>query len=203
LKRLTIMLQPAAQKHYGGAMNTTPVLRAASLAALLCLAGCGSDLSRTFGFTRDAPDEFTVTTRAPLSMPPTYDLRPPRPGAVRPQELSELQQAQATLAPQAALSGPSNGSASAGQSALLSASGPAAPVDIRNRVDSDAQLDAPSRSFADRLMFWKSAPPPGTEVDPARESARLRQNAALGQPENTGDTPIIQAPKKGFLQSLF
>ena len=112
--------------------------------ALLCLAGCGSDLSRTFGFTRDAPDEFTVTTRAPLSMPPTYDLRPPRPGAVRPQELSELQQAQATLAPQSALSGPVNGAASAGQSALLEASGQPAPRDIRNKVDSEAQLDAPA-----------------------------------------------------------
>jgi hypothetical protein len=77
------------------------------------------------------------------------------------------------------------------------------PRDIRNRVDSEAQLDAPSRSFADRLMFWKSPPPAGTAVDPVRESARLRQNAALGQSETSGDTPIIQQPKKGFLQSLF
>jgi hypothetical protein len=185
-------------------MITSSVLRAAACASLVCLAGCGTDLSRTFGFTRDAPDEFTVTTRAPLSMPPNYDLRPPRPGAVRPQELSELQQAQATLAPEAALNGPANGAPSPGQSALLAATGtPTPPRDIRNRVDSEAQLDAPSRSFADRLMFWKSPPPAGTAVDPVRESARLRQNAALGQSETSGDTPIIQQPKKGFLQSLF
>jgi hypothetical protein len=184
-------------------MMTLSVLRAAACASLVCLAGCGSDLSRTFGFTRDAPDEFTVTTRAPLSMPPSYDLRPPRPGAVRPQELSELQQAQATLSPESALNGPATGAPSAGQSALLSASGQAAPRDIRNKVDSEAQLDSPSRSFADRLMFWKSPPPAGTVVDPVRESARLRQNAALGQAETAGDTPIIQQPKKGFLQSLF
>jgi hypothetical protein len=184
-------------------MITSSVLRAAACASLICLAGCGTDLSRTFGFTRDAPDEFTVTTRAPLSMPPSYDLRPPRPGAVRPQELSELQQAQATLSPESALNGPASGPPSPGQSALLAASGQAAPRDIRNKVDSEAQLDAPSRSFADRLMFWKSPPPAGTVVDPARESARLRQNAALGESETVGDTPIIQQPKKGFLQSLF
>jgi hypothetical protein len=184
-------------------MMNLSVLRAASCASLLCLAGCGTDLSRTFGFTRDAPDEFTVTTRAPLSMPPSYDLRPPRPGAVRPQELSELQQAQATLSPESALNGPAAGAPSPGQSALLAASGQAAPRDIRSKVDSEAQLDAPSRSFADRLMFWKPAPPAGTVVDPARESARLRQNAALGQSETAGDTPIIQPPKKGLLQSLF
>ena len=173
------------------------------LAGLVGLAGCGSDLSRTFGFTRDSPDEFTVTTRAPLSMPPSYDLRPPRPGAVRPQELSELQQAQATLAPEAALSGPVNGAPSAGQSALLEASGQPAPRDIRNKVDSEAQLDAPNRSFTDRLMFWKATPPAGTAVDPVRESARLRENAALGQSQTSGDTPIIQPPKTSLLGRLF
>ena len=61
---------------------------------LILLAGCNGDkIARTFGLTRDAPDEFTVTTRAPLSMPPDYNLRPPRPGAPRPQEQSERQQA--------------------------------------------------------------------------------------------------------------
>ena len=66
-----------------------------------------------------------------------------------------------------------------------------------------AQLDAPSRSFADRLMFWKPIPPAGTSVDPAAESQRLRQNAALGAAESTGDTPIIQRRRQGILDSLF
>jgi hypothetical protein len=184
-------------------MSTHPIMRAATLASLVCLAGCGDDLSRTFGFSRDAPDEFTVTTRAPLSMPPTYELRPPRPGAVRPQELSELQQAQATLAPESALNAPASGAPSPGQSALLAATGQEAPKDIRNKVDAEAQLDAPGRSFTDRLMFWKTPPPAGTAVDPVRESARLRQNAALGQAESTGDTPIIQQPKTSLFDRLF
>ena len=184
-------------------MSTHPVLRLAVAAALVGLAGCGDNLSRTFGFARDAPDEFTVTTRAPLSMPPTYDLRPPRPGAVRPQELTELQQAQATLAPETALAPSQPGAASPGQSTLIAASGGPAPRGIRNRVDSEAQLDSPGRSFTDRLMFWKDSPPPGTLVDPARESARLRQNAALGQSAAAGDTPIIQKPKTGFFDGIF
>ena len=67
--------------------------------AALGLSACGGDenLSRTFGLVRDAPDEFRVTTRAPLSMPPEFTLRPPRPGAARPQELSERQQAEQAL----------------------------------------------------------------------------------------------------------
>ncbi|WP_158742155.1 DUF3035 domain-containing protein [Acidisphaera sp. L21] len=171
--------------------------------ASIGLSGCGGDdLSRTIGLTRDAPDEFTVTTRAPLSMPPDFSLRPPRPGASRPQELSERQQAEAALSPTTALSGAPAGT-SPGQQALLSAAGPAAPRDIRNEVDSESQLDAPSQSFADRLMFWKPAPPPGTPVDPQAESQRLRQNAALGAAQSTGDTPIIQRRQQGILDSIF
>ena len=167
------------------------------------LAGCGGDdLSRTIGLTRDAPDEFTVTTRAPLSMPPDFALRPPRPGASRPQELTERQQAEATLSPTTALAGAPAGT-SPGQQAMVRAAGPAAPRDIRNQVDAEAQLDQPSRSFADRLMFWRAAPAPGTPVDPQRESQRLRQNAALGAAPQTGDTPIIQRRRQGILDSIF
>ena len=80
---------------------------AAASAVLLAAAGCGSDTARTFGFTRDAPDEFQVTTRAPLSMPPALgELPAPRPGADRPQELSQRQAAEAALVPGAALGQP-------------------------------------------------------------------------------------------------
>ena len=88
---------------------------AAASAVLLAAAGCGSDTARTFGFTRDAPDEFQVTTRAPLSMPPALgDLPVPRPGADRPQELSQRQAAEAALVPGAALGQPGSRGAGAG-----------------------------------------------------------------------------------------
>ena len=80
------------------------ILRCAAAGGVLLLGGCGgSDLSRTFGLTRDAPDEFTVTTRAPLSMPPDFALRPPQPGVARPQEPSGTQAAETTVAGAAAL----------------------------------------------------------------------------------------------------
>ncbi len=182
-------------------MTLRPVALLA-LAVLPFVAGCGDDLSRSIGLTREAPDEFTVTTRAPLSMPPDLALHPPRPGTSRPQELSERQQAEAALSPATALSAPVSGS-SAGQRALVSAAGPVPPRDIRNQVDAEAQLDKPNQSFTDELMFWKSAPPPGTPVDAQRESQRLRQNAALGSTASAGDTPIIQQHREsGILDTI-
>src|SRR3978361_2459132 len=100
---------------------STPPLRGYSLlgSSLMLLSGCSDGLSRTFGLTRDAPDEYTVTTRAPLSMPPDYNLRPPRPGAPRPQEQSERQQAEEALVPQLALSAPHSGNVTPRQAALI------------------------------------------------------------------------------------
>src|SRR6202012_1402778 len=91
---------------------------------LILLGGCNGDkIARTFGLTRDAPDEFTVTTRAPLSIPPDYTLRPPRPGAPRPQEQSERQQAEEALVPQTALNPPASGQIP-GQQSLMQEAGP-------------------------------------------------------------------------------
>jgi hypothetical protein len=184
------------------------LLRFAVLAAPLALAACSGDqgLARTFGLSRDAPDEFRVTTQAPLSMPPDFALRPPDPGAPRPQEQSDTRQAEEALVPNVAL-GQGQGSMSAGQEALIAAAGPPAPRNIGARVDSEtARLDN-NNGFVDQLMFWRQPAQPGIVVDPEREAQRLRQNAALGQSPQLGDTPIVQPKGEGgplaWLGNLF
>ena len=46
---------------------------------------------------RVGPDEFAVESRAPLTIPPDFDLRPPSPGAPRPQEKASNQQAKQAI----------------------------------------------------------------------------------------------------------
>ncbi len=163
------------------------------LCTLLGLAGCGStDVARNFGFVRDAPDEFQVTTRAPLAMPPAYMLAPPQPGASRPQEVA-VRAGASTLVPQAALQAPAG--ASAGQQALLAAAGPPAPANIRNTVNALAVADSPEPGMTDKLMFWLLPKEPGVIVDPVAEAKRLRENAALGQGNQDSETTIIK-PKR-------
>ena len=172
------------------------------LAGSLVLTGCSDGLTRTFGLTRDVPDEYTVTTRAPLSMPPDYNLRPPRPGATRPQEVSERQQAEETLVPQLALGGPKGGT-STGQEALMQEAGPSAPSDIRRKVDQDARLQDADEGFIDKVLYWRKPDTQHAQVDAQKESQRLRQNAALGEGPNIGETPIIQQNKSGWFTQLF
>lgn len=181
---------------------TAPLLLATAAAALSGCSGSGQSLGRTFGFVRDAPDEFTVTTRAPLAMPPAFSLPPPRPGAARPQEQSQASKAEEALVPQMALGGPP-ASNSPGQQALVQQAGPPPATDIRAEVDEQALKDRPSESFWQKLRFWQAPQQPGIVVDPTKEAQRLRENSALGQSPETGNTPIVQPKQRGWLQGIF
>jgi Protein of unknown function (DUF3035) len=63
----------------------------------LMLSSC-TEFKRAVGIDPVSPDEFAVESRAPLTIPPDFDLRPPQPGAARPQEKTAAQKAQADLA---------------------------------------------------------------------------------------------------------
>lgn len=65
----------------------------ANLIAVSFLSSC-SDFKQMVGLDQPMPDEFAVESRAPLTIPPEFNLRPPEPGAPRPQEKSSQQQAE-------------------------------------------------------------------------------------------------------------
>ncbi|HZD26573.1 MAG TPA: DUF3035 domain-containing protein, partial [Alphaproteobacteria bacterium] len=64
--------------------KTLALVAATTLAAGL---GACSTLKEQVGLTKRPPDEFTVVTKAPLVIPPDFTLRPPAPGAKRPQDI--------------------------------------------------------------------------------------------------------------------
>ncbi|MFD1610754.1 DUF3035 domain-containing protein [Sphingomonas tabacisoli] len=95
--------------------------------AALTLAGCGGG-----GLNRARPDEFAVARRAPLVVPPDFALKPPSPGAPRPQEADS-----STQALQAMFGGPA--ARSAPETATLGNAGAArAEPGIRSEVGSPA-----------------------------------------------------------------
>jgi hypothetical protein len=76
--------------------------RGAARRALACLVGAAllsgcTELKRSIGMEQSMPDEFAVESRAPLLIPPDFDLRPPTPGAPRPQEKTAEQQARQVM----------------------------------------------------------------------------------------------------------
>ncbi len=171
------------------------------------LGGCG-DARKALGFDKSSPDEFKIVSRAPLSLPPDYALRPPQPGAVRPQEQAIPQRAQAAVTGVAGTPARANDapvSGSVGENALLAKVGAArANPDIRDIIDREStSLVEADITFLDRVMFWRKPEDTSPLVDPERETQRLRENAALGRPVNEGDTPTVRRRKKAPLEALF
>lgn len=197
-------------------MHRKSVLLVALAFALPVLAGGCSSVKEQLGLTKQSPDEFRVVSRAPLSMPPDYNLRPPTPGAPRPQEGTTRDQAAAAVFGYPGVGmqpdqippigeGEAEAAQSSGESALLQSAG-AGGVDpnIRNLVDSEtAEDEADSKTLADTLVFWRDPEPYGDVVDPSAEQKRLQENAALGKPVTEGDTPVIVRKQRGMLEGIF
>ena len=188
-----------------------------ALAVIAMAAGTGgcTEAQKAFGLAKNPPDEFQVVARAPLSLPPNYNLRPPEPGAPRPQEGTPRDQARnAVFGPSGtqiatgnALGDPGGVSpdATPGEQALLQNAG-AIGVDpkIRQEVNQEtSQQIEQSSAFIDRLIFWRKTPEPGTVIDPALEQQRLQSNAALGKPVTEGETPIIIQRRKALREGIF
>ena len=72
------------------------LLAVASILGLVLLPGC-SDFRVALGMDRVGPDEFAVESRAPLTIPPDFDLRPPQPGAARPQDVTSAERARKAI----------------------------------------------------------------------------------------------------------
>lgn len=174
--------------------------------AVFAMTGC-TDARRAIGLEKSAPDEFQVVSRAPLTLPPDYSLRPPQPGAPRPQERSVQDTARSAVTGYLS-SGPgarSPRASSAGESALLTRAGSAqANPDIRELVGREAgELAEADRTFVDRLVFWRKPQDLSPVVDAPKEAQRIRENQALGRPVSDGDTPTITRRKLGPLEGIF
>jgi hypothetical protein len=157
----------------------------AGLAALGAgLSGC-QNTAAALGMTKVVPDEFRVVTKAPLTVPPDYSLRPPAPGEPRPQELQPESAARTALLGQRAAQDRSQGE----KLLAAKAGGDKADPLVRYVVDDEfGEIAHKDPSFADRVLFWKkdktdqqaaqTAKAAGAEtpapIDPAIESNRLK-----------------------------
>ena len=102
------------------------LLTGAAILPAILLAGCGGWKGGILA-GRNAPDEFMVARRAPLTIPPDFALVPPKPGAPRPQEADS-----STQALNAMFGGPAP--RSAGEQALIGQAGTTPNPGIRSDV---------------------------------------------------------------------
>lgn len=82
----------SAWNRIGAASGRLSLLTVLFFALVMLLPGC-TGLRRAVGLEQVGPDEFAVESRAPLTIPPDFDLRPPTPGAARPQDVTAAEKA--------------------------------------------------------------------------------------------------------------
>ena len=181
-----------------------PYLILSLTVAAASLSAC-SGLREDLGLGRNPPDEFAVVDHAPLSMPPDFSLRPPAPGAPRPQESDS-----ASRASDAVFGGnpnePANGyaaDASAMEKALLqAANADQTEPGIRDKVDREtAGRTSANPHLMQSLLGWvrNDKVSTGTTVDAAAEAARIKEAKEKGEPVSDGATPVIEREKSGWL----
>ena len=164
-------------------------------AVLMAIAALGVSACATGSNT---PDEFRVIRKAPLTVPPDYNLRPPAPGQSRPQELAPDQTARA------AVFGTDIGrTASDGEKLLIrQAGGEAVETNIRQEVDFDsAQVLRKPRSFTDSILnFGKSNGEP--VLDAAAEAERIKAAKAADNDVTGGGDVLIRRKNSNKLPGL-
>lgn len=157
----------------------------ASAALLLCAgfaAGCGS-LREAAGLAKKSPDEFAVSTKAPLIIPPDFNLRPPSPGAPPANTLDPASNAQVALfnnADPQTVANNMTGNYTGGEKMLLANAGVQnADPGVRNKLNFDRRsLQQADRSFTDRVLGTGATTDTGR---PVNADAEVNRNSASGR----------------------
>lgn len=171
--------------------------------APIFLIGCES-ISKVMG-GKSSPDEFSVYSRAPLSIPPEFEIRPPSPGAARPQEGTPRESVKGFLSTKnfKPENNPRNApsSLSTGEKSLLSQSGGnATDPDIRAIVNRESIVPVSgSKTIANKVLFWKNPKKQLNIVDPQKENVRIRKKQKSGKKITSKGVPEI---KKDLDRSL-
>ncbi|VAW80878.1 hypothetical protein MNBD_GAMMA15-790 [hydrothermal vent metagenome] len=163
--------------------------------AVLAITGLGltscASLGRAAGSGKSKPDEFRVLTKAPLEIPPEYNLLPPRPGEPRPQDLAASHAARIAI-----LGGDGSASSTVGEQVFIArARGDLTDNSIRAQLDSETNRQTTkSNSFADRILFWRGGDTyveDGTMLDADAEAERIRRKE-LGDSATGGGEVVIR-----------
>lgn len=195
------------------------------LAALCALAACEGDVKKTLGLNKQAPDEFNVVSRPPLSVPPDFYLATPTPGAPPRFDASQEEKARGLVlsgengsvtasdaleplpedAPETAVLPLtlSDGLPSTQESSLLSKLGVTGrDPEIRTQLYHDNLAPAPVKEEATAFEEWLGLAEEESLVDPAAEVERIRAAKDAGE-AISGEVETIDNSKKSVLDKLF
>jgi hypothetical protein len=153
----------------------------------LMLGAC-SHVKETLGMERTAPDEFAVIERAPLTVPPNFDLLPPADGSVPVPNTTTETAKGLVLGSQS--SAPKPGAGSAAEQALLSKAN-AAQGDpaIRQQLAGPDTTPGEATTVGQKLGIT-SVDENGKALDATKEAGRLKKSNVKAPPVVVKDDDV-------------
>lgn len=171
----------------------------------LFVAACeGNTVQDTLGLSREAPDEFTVVSRPPLTVPPEFTLRPPKPGEA-PLGTTAEDKARGLLTGTApATPAKAEPLASGAAASLLKRAGAdAADGEIRDKLGVDERTPVDTSNAKTLLEQIRGNEKNEPTVDAEKETERLRANKNAGKPLNEGDVPEANPESDSLIDKIF
>ena len=172
-------------------------LMLATACGAMGLSAC-SQTTKALGLTKNSPNEFNILTKAPLVVPPEYNLRPPQIGTSSAENNYSQKSAREALIGDIDAAEPTRG-----EVVLMSKAGVGrANQEIRLEIDGANSVERKSESFSDQVLFWKDGRvirPDGSPVDPEVEARRIE---SLESATGGGEVTITRRPAGPKLPGL-
>lgn len=169
----------------------------ALIAASASMTACASATKR-LGLTTSGPNEFNILTKAPLVVPPEYNLLPPRIGESSSENNYTQEAARKALIGDIDPTEPTRG-----EIVLMTKAGVGrANQEVRIEIDGDNSVERKTDGFTDRVLFWQNGSvklPDGSQLDADIEAQRLEsiKRATGGEP-----VTITRKPRGSKLPGL-
>ncbi len=155
----------------------------------IALSGCSS-ATKALGLKQSAPNEFNILTKAPLVVPPEYNLRPPRLGESSYENNYTQKAAREALVGEIDSAEPSKGE----QFLLAKANAPRANQEIRVEIDGQNSVERKTDNFSDTVLRKAN-----DALDAEAEAKRLK---AISAATGGGQVTITRRPGAAKLPGL-
>ena len=161
--------------------KNTYILAFAAIGLNFLLTSC-EQVRSGLGLERTQPDEFFAEEHPPLSVPPSFDLKPPVAPKAGENPASHLttQKAQNLVLKKA----PLKGNPSKAEAQVLKKAAPEHPQPhIRETLHQEGKASASQENLAQKALFWQKPKAEGEVIDPVAEKERLSKTGKDSSPE--------------------
>lgn len=177
---------------------TTKILSVMTVAVMAIAMPACTTLAKATGARKTTPNEFNILTKAPLVVPPEYNLRPPSNGQARLEEGYSSK-----VAREALIGSIDDAEPSRGEVVLMSKAGVGrANPEVRLVINGQNSVEHKSGAFTDRVIFWRDGKAVDAQGNPLNSDTEAQRLESINSATGGGKVTISKRPTGSKLPGL-